>query len=87
LKVIIANIRAQEKANTIVIDKQEDENRTPIVDELHPVLKKISNERWYPHDSSPITLDSIIDVILTKLTNASKTMLKTLTKHLVQLHR
>jgi len=34
-----------------------------------------------------ITLDSIINAILTKLPNASKTMLKTLTTHLVQLHR
>jgi hypothetical protein len=58
------------------------------VETLHPLLKKISEERWFPRDTTPtITLDSVIDAILSKLPNASKTMLKTLTTHLVQLHR
>ena len=54
---------------------------------LHPLLKKISEERWFPRDITSITTDSVIDAILMKLPNASKTMLKTLTAHLVQLHR
>lgn len=53
----------------------------------HPLLKKISEERWFPRSTSSITLDSVLDAIISKLLTAGKTLIKTLTTYLVQLHR
>ncbi|CAF0980083.1 unnamed protein product [Rotaria sordida] len=87
LKTIIDRIKyKQSQTASDLIDEEKDSEK---IDDniLHPLLKKISDERWYPRDNNPITLDSIIDAILVKLPTASKTLLKTLTSHLVQLHR
>jgi hypothetical protein len=62
-------------------------NEGEVTNSLHPLLKKISEERWFPRDNSTITLDSVLDAISTKIPSTSKTMLKTLTTHLVQLYR
>lgn len=80
--MIIQNLRAKQRAPSDLVSEGGDEG-----DGLHPLLKKISEERWFPRDNNPITLDSVIDAILAKLPNASKTMLKALTTHLVQLDR
>ena len=81
--MIIQNLRAkQKKAPSDLAGEGGDEG-----DGLHPLLRKISEERWFPRDNNPVTLDSVIDAILTKLPNASKTMLKALTTHLIHLHR
>ncbi len=88
MKTIIERIKSKQKkapsdsANVAQAEEEADET-----DVLHPLLKKISDERWFPRDGNPVTLDSVIDAILAKLPNASKTMLKTLTTHLVNLHR
>ncbi len=84
LKIIIERIKAKQNKDSSNLTNEEEEH---VEDVLHPLLKKISEERWYPRDNNPITLDSIINNILNKLPNASKTMLKTLTTHLVQLQR
>lgn len=83
MKTIIQNIRAKQKKAPSDLAKEGDDEGSG----LHPLLRKISEERWFPRDTNPITLDSVIDAIIAKLPNASKTMLKTLTTHLVQLHR
>jgi hypothetical protein len=86
LKTIIDRIKSkQKKAPSDVANEEEEEANES--DVLHPLLKKISDERWFPRDINLITLDSVIDAILAKLPNASKTMLKTLTTHLVHLNR
>ncbi|CAF3087081.1 unnamed protein product [Rotaria sp. Silwood2] len=87
LKAIIDRIKYKQRniPSDVVVEEKDSEKIED--DILHPLLKKISQERWYPRDDNPITLDSIIDVILAKLPTASKTMLKTLTAHLVQLNR
>jgi len=54
---------------------------------IHPLLTKISEERWFPRRNILITLDYILDVIITKLPNATKTLVKALITHLVQLHQ
>lgn len=83
LKAIIERIKnKQKKSSSDLINEEEIPE-----DDIHPLLKKISEERWFPHDDIPITLDSIIDAILAKLPNASKPLFKTLTSYLVQLHR
>lgn len=84
--MIIERIKVQRKP---IVSQQDggEETDEQTGDRLHPLLEKISKERWYPRDHSPITLDSVIDAILSKLPNASKTMLKTLTSYLVQLNR
>ena len=84
LKTIIERIKNKQKKPAI--DSLTEEEET-IDDDIHPLLKKVSEERWFPRTDLPITLDSIIDAILSKLPNASKTMFKTLTNYLVQLHR
>jgi hypothetical protein len=82
---VIERIKSKQKKAPSDLGKEGEEDE---VETLHPLLKKISEERWFPRDTTPtITLDSVIDAILSKLPNASKTMLKTLTTHLVQLHR
>ncbi|CAF0778709.1 unnamed protein product [Adineta steineri] len=83
-KAIIERIKAKRKKslNGLINDGNE-----TVIDEIHPLLKKISEERWFPRDNIPITLDSIIDIILSKLPNASKSVFKALTTYLVQLHR
>jgi hypothetical protein len=83
LKLIIERIKTKQNKDSSNLTNEEEENQ----DILHPLFKKISDERWYPRDNNLITLDSIINNILNKLPNASKTMLKTLTTHLVQLQR
>ena len=83
LKSIIHDIKAKLKPLSGL--KTGDDDNENVV--LHPLLKKISEERWYPRDNNSVTLDSVIDAIITKLPNASKSMLKTLTTHLVQLSR
>lgn len=55
--------------------------------EVHPLLRKISEERWFPRSNSSITLDYVLDGIISKLFNAGKTLIKTLTAHLVLLHQ
>lgn len=55
--------------------------------EIHPLLKKISEERWFPRSDSPITLDYVLGAIILKLFNAGKALIKTLTTHLIQLHQ
>ncbi|CAF4622067.1 unnamed protein product [Rotaria sp. Silwood1] len=88
LKTIIDRIKFKlQKVSTDLVNEEEESGEKIDDNILHPLLKKISEERWYPRDNNPITLDSIIDVILTKLPTASKSMLKTLTAHLVQLNR
>ncbi|CAF2041519.1 unnamed protein product [Rotaria magnacalcarata] len=87
LKTVIERIKykqSQTPVNVVDEGKPIDEAE---VDVLHPLLKKISEERWYPRDNTPITLDAVIDAILAKLPNATKSTLKTLTTHLVQLNR
>lgn len=86
MKTIIERIRNRQKTTpSEIVDQEVDDE---IVEEpLHPLFKKISEERWYPRDNNPITLDAIIDAILAKLPNASKNMLKTLAGHLIQLNR
>ena len=56
-------------------------------DSLHFLLKKISEQSWFPRGNSSVTIDSVLDAILSKLPNASKTLFKTLTSNLVQLNR
>ncbi len=84
LKTIIERIKnKQKKPSSDLVNEGEE-----ISDgDIHPLLKKISEERWFSRGDIPITLDSIIDEILAKLPNASKTLFKTLTTYLVQLHR
>jgi hypothetical protein len=79
-------VKLKKKTTPSDLVTEEDESKEE-EDTLHPLLKKISEERWYPRNNLPITLDLIIDAILAKLPNASKSMIKTLTAHLVQLHR
>ena len=55
--------------------------------EVHPLLKKISEERWFPRGNIPVTLDYVLDAIISKLSDTTKTMVKTLTTHLIQIHR
>jgi hypothetical protein len=86
LKTIIDRIKHKQKQSSSDLTNEGDGEKSE-GDTLHPLLKKISEERWFPRDNNPITLDSIIDAILAKLPNASKSMIKTLTTHLVQLHR
>ena len=64
-----------------IINENEEKN------EVHPLLKKISEERWFPRRNIPITLDYVLDAIISKLPDTSKTMVKTLTTHLTQIHR
>ncbi|CAF1143690.1 unnamed protein product [Adineta ricciae] len=84
LKTIIERIKNKQKKPAIDSVTEEEETAD---DNIHPLLKKISEERWFPRADLPVTLDSIIDAILSKLPNASKTMFKTLTNYLIQLHR
>jgi hypothetical protein len=62
-------------------------NEGEVTNEVHPLLKKISEERWFPRGNTPITLDYVLDAILSKLPDTTKTMLKTLTTHLIQIDR
>ncbi len=75
----------QTKTDTVVSEiANEDEEES---EEVHPLLKKISEERWFPHGNFSLTLDFVLDAIIEKLVDTSKTMVKTLTTHLIQLHR
>lgn len=85
LKTIIDRIRY--KLSKTSSANAKDQDATDEVEALHPLLKKISEERWFPRDNNPITLDSVIDAIISKLPNATKSTLKTLTTHIVQLDR
>lgn len=82
LKMIIKALENQRRkaGSSDTLDGEEDS-------EIHPLLKKISEERWFPRSNSSITFDSVLDAIITKLLTAGKTLIKTLTTHLVQLHR
>ncbi|CAF1445751.1 unnamed protein product [Adineta steineri] len=84
LKLIIENIKNTPKTveSDLINEEQEEENN-----DIHPLLKKISKERWFPQEKVLITVDYILDVIIIKLSDASKTLLKTLTTHLIQLKR
>ncbi|CAF0846486.1 unnamed protein product [Rotaria sordida] len=80
LKMIIEGIENRKTTESKAVN-QDEENH-----EIHPLLKKISEERWFPRGNFPLTLDYVLDAIIEKLPNATKTMLKTLTTHFVQLH-
>jgi hypothetical protein len=87
--MIIKDLENMKKAvPTEVVNEGEGENEEEEeVNQIHPLLKKISEERWFPRGNSTITLDYVLEVILTKLPNATKTLIKTLTTHLIQLYR
>ena len=53
--------------------------------EVHPLLKKIAKERWFPPEKTPITLDYVLEAIIVNLSEATKALVKTLTTHLVEL--
>jgi hypothetical protein len=74
----------ENKKKPVVSDEIHEEEK---IDEIHPLLKKISDERWFPRENISITLDYVLEVIIKKLSDATKTMIKTLTSHLIQLHR
>ena len=78
LKMIIEGMENKESIEKV--DDGEENNG------IHPLLKRISEERWFPRGNLSITLDYVLDAIIEKLPNASKTTLKILTAHLVQLH-
>ncbi|CAF2912384.1 unnamed protein product [Rotaria sp. Silwood2] len=80
LKMIIQTIENNKQATSEIIDGDERNHG------MHPLLKKISQERWFPRGNFSLTLDYVLDAIIEKLSNATKNMLKTLTTHLVQLH-
>jgi len=82
LKMIIKGLESKKK---IVVSEVINEGEE--MDEIHPLLKKISEERWFPRGNFSITLDYVLETIITKLPDATKTLIKTLTTHLVQLHR
>jgi hypothetical protein len=81
LKMIIKELESTKKIVTSEVTKEEESN------EIHPLLKKISEERWFPRDNSSITLNYVLEAILLKLLDTTKTLIKTLTTHLIQLQR
>ncbi|CAM4966214.1 unnamed protein product, partial [Rotaria socialis] len=87
LKTVIERIKYKQSQIPVDVVDEGKPTEEGEVDVLHPLLKKISEERWYPRDNTPITLDAVIDAIIAKLPNATKSTLKTLTTHLVQLNR
>ena len=68
-------------------DGENEDEAEEEVNQIHPLLKKISEERWFPRGNSTITLDYVLEAILKKLPDATKTLIKTLTTHLIQLYR
>lgn len=58
-----------------------------VEDEIHPLLKKISQQSWFPRGDVGLTVDEIIEAMLKKLPNASKSLFKTLTSNLVQMKK
>jgi hypothetical protein len=55
--------------------------------DVHPLLQKISEERWFPRGRIPLTLDAVIDAIVKKLPEAMKTMRKVFLSHLDQIQQ
>jgi hypothetical protein len=78
-------IKGLESKRKIVVSEVLNEGEE--TNEIHPLLKKISEERWFPRGHSSITLDYVLQTIITKLPDATKTLIKTLTTHMVQLHQ
>ncbi|CAF0872243.1 unnamed protein product [Adineta ricciae] len=83
LKAIVTNLAnaPREAAPASEVGNVDDE-----MEEIHPLLKKISKEKWFPKENLPITVDYVLDAIITKLSDATKAMIKVLTTHLVQMH-
>lgn len=90
LKMIIERIKSKPRKTPSDLTNEATpaaEESEKVEETIHPLLKKISAEKWYPRDENPITLDSVLDAIIAKLPTASKNMLKALTGHIIQLHR
>ncbi len=83
--MIIKQLESTTKIVTTEVVKEEGEKEES--NTIHPLLKKISEERWFPRGNSIITLDYVLGAILTKLSDTTKTLIKTLTTHLIQLQR
>jgi hypothetical protein len=83
--MIIKELESTTKIVTTEVVKEEGEQEES--NTIHPLLKKISEERWFPRGNSIITLDYVLGAILTKLSDTTKTLIKTLTTHLIQLQR
>lgn len=79
--MIIHGIKAKIRAQANGTDVEEDNA------DVHPLLKKISEERWFPRQITIITLDTVIDVIVDKLPTATKSLLKTLMNYMTQIDR
>lgn len=82
--MIIQGLESKRKPVTSDKNNAEEEEDT---NEIHPLIKKISEERWFPRGHFILTLDFVLDAIIKKLPDASKTMVKTLTGHIVQLYQ
>ncbi|CAF2100174.1 unnamed protein product [Rotaria magnacalcarata] len=80
LKKIIDGIEGRTKN---VVSKTNADNDD---DDIHPLLKKISEERWFPRGHFSITLDFVLDAIIEKMATASKKNLKTFTSYLAELN-
>lgn len=81
LKMIIQGLPNRKRKSGAGLDEDEDSG------EVHPLLRKISEERWFPRGRFSITLNYVIQAIIEKLPNATKSIIKTLTSHLIQLDR
>lgn len=81
LKMIIHGIKAKLRAQAQGMDVGDDNA------DVHPLLKKISEERWFPRQITVITVDTIIDVIVDKFPTVTKSLLKTFANHLIQIDR
>ena len=84
LKAIVTNLT---NAPREAVPASEAVNVDDEMEGIHPLLKKISREKWFPKENQPITVDYVLDAIITKLSDATKVMIKVLTTHLMQMHQ
>ena len=82
LKSIIYELREEQRKEQAEKNKQEED-----AENVHPLLKKISQERWYAKDAGPVTLDSVIDTIVDSVPNATKSTMKALMAHTLEIDR
>lgn len=79
LKTIVRSLEGPKKVEVAPAEE--------VQTDLHPLLKKISEERWFPRDTTTINFQIVLQAIVNKISNTSKSLVKTLSTHLIDIDR
>lgn len=75
------NIVQQLKTQLGIQDQPDETDRSS----LHPLLQKITAQRWFPREITKINVDSVVEAIAVRLGEPTKSIVKMLIPQLIEI--